>query len=50
MNATQILPCTGRGTMRSMVEEALHSRYARNRPPITPAFASGLPPHSGEDL
>jgi len=44
---SQILPGTGRGTMRSMVEGALHEGIAQPNSPST-AFG-GPPPRSGED-
>ena len=44
-----LLPGTGRGTMRSMVEgsQPLHARCARD--PTTTGFAGGPPPRSGEE-
>jgi glutamyl-Q tRNA(Asp) synthetase len=51
--ALQILPGTGRGTMRSMVEGARspHAESLVERgAPSTTAFGGGPPPRSGEDL
>ncbi len=42
-----ILPGTGRGTARSVVEGTLHERDRKRRPPST-SFA-GPPPRAGED-
>lgn len=47
---TQLLPGTGRGIMRSMVEGALPQRTARGAPPPPLAGASGPPPRSGEEF
>jgi hypothetical protein len=46
----QILPGTGRGTSRRLVEGSgpLHARCALD--PSTTGFAGGPPPRSGEDL
>ena len=38
MGATHILPGTGRGTMRSMVEGRPSNAAARGRPSATPAL------------
>jgi len=45
MKTLKILPGTGRGTMRSMVEGARHARYAQ---PQSPSTASRSPsPQAG---
>ncbi|MEH3040893.1 MAG: tRNA pseudouridine(55) synthase TruB [Sphingomonas paucimobilis] len=46
----QILPGTGRGTMRSMVEGGVHERSATGSPPPPPAAPAVPLPASGEDL
>src|SRR5690606_2715618 len=43
-----LLPGTGRGTMRSMVEGDLHERF-RGAPSTTPC-GRGPPPRSGEEM
>jgi hypothetical protein len=43
----KILPGTGRGTMRSMMEGALFTRFAQPESPST--ACGGPPPRSGED-
>jgi glutamyl-Q tRNA(Asp) synthetase len=48
--AMEILPGTGRGTSRRLVEGVLHQRYPLRRAPSTTAFGGGPPPRSGEDL
>ena len=45
-----ILPGTGRGTMRSMVEGALYELLAWPHAPSTTGCAGGPPPRAGEDL
>jgi len=47
-----ILPGTGRGTMRSMVEGVRHLRDLTAQPhaPSTPGCAGGPPPRTGEEL
>jgi len=45
----KILPGTGRGTIRRMVEGARHLRCAQPPAPSTPRCASGPPPRIGED-
>jgi hypothetical protein len=45
-----ILPGTGRGTMRSMVEGARHKRTAQPHAPTTTGYAGGPPPRSGEEF
>jgi hypothetical protein len=48
VNTFQILPGTGRGTMRSMVEGGGNRRPAK---PLAPSTAcGGPPPRAGEDL
>jgi tRNA pseudouridine55 synthase len=47
--AAVILPGTGRGTMRSMVEGAFHRRSPLWRPPSTIGCADGPPPRAGEE-
>ena len=49
MRLPKILPGTGRGTMRSMVEGALHARFAGRVPPSVSAARCHLPVN-GEDL
>ena len=49
MGRVMILPGTGRGTMRSMVEGALHQRCTQRRAPSTTGCAGGPPPRAGED-
>lgn len=41
MGTSQILPGTGRGTMRSMVERSLH--LCRSLPPLHHALARAVP-------
>ncbi|MBN2973218.1 glutamyl-Q tRNA(Asp) synthetase [Roseomonas aeriglobus] len=48
--ARQILPGTGRGTMRKMVKGGLREGSPVRPAPATTAFGGGPPPHSGEDL
>ena len=50
MSAPKILPGTGRGTMRSMVEGARLSALATLAPLHRAASRRGPPPRSGEDL
>jgi tRNA pseudouridine55 synthase len=51
MGVLKILPGTGRGTMRSMVEQARHKRSAQPHPPSTTPLRVAVPlPTSGEDL
>jgi hypothetical protein len=45
-----ILPGTGRGTSRRLVEGALHQRSSLWRTPSTTGFAGGPLPRAGEDL
>jgi hypothetical protein len=45
----QILPGTGRGTMRSMVEGDLPKRHCLPHAPSTTSYAGGPPPLAGED-
>ena len=48
---TQILPGTGRGTMRSMVEGPRHASALHAELPLHPsAPLSGPPPRAGEEL
>ncbi|KQM37372.1 tRNA pseudouridine(55) synthase TruB [Sphingomonas sp. Leaf10] len=46
----QILPGTGRGTMRSMVEGGIHERSPAGSPPPPPAAPAVPLPASGEEL
>jgi len=50
VRALTFLPGTGRGTMRSMVEGALHQRHPLGHAPSTTAFGGGPPPRAGEEL
>lgn len=47
--ADLILPGTGRGTSRRLVEGARHRGCRVRRPPSTTSFAGGPPPRAGED-
>ena len=51
IEAAPILPDTGRGTIRRMVEgiRVLTQRSGGARAPSTPRFAGGPPPRTGED-
>jgi tRNA pseudouridine55 synthase len=46
----EILPGTGRGTMRRMVEGARHLRDRFAQPPAPSTACGGPPPRPGEDL
>ncbi len=48
--ALHILPGTGRGTSRRLVEGALDERSARPQSPSTTGCAGGPPPRAGEEL
>ena len=45
-----ILPGTGRGTMRSMVEGVRHLRAVTTMPHAPSTACSGPPPRAGEEL
>ena len=45
----KILPGTGRGTMRGMVEGARVAGWRCGGAPSTTAFGGGPPPRAGED-
>jgi hypothetical protein len=47
--ADLLLPGTGRGTMRSMVEGACPSRVTMGPAPSTTGCAGGPPPLAGEE-
>ena len=47
--SNEILPGTGRGTIRRMVEGARHVRIAQPPSPSTTRCASGPPPRTRED-
>jgi len=47
--SNEILPGTGRGTIRRMVEGARHVRIAQPPSPSTTRCASDPPPRTGED-
>ena len=49
INAAKILPGTGRGTSRRLVEGERHEAQRLRPAPSTPAFGGGPPPHTGED-
>ena len=44
-----ILPGTGRGTSRRLVEGEGHEAHRSWRTPSTPAFGGGPPPRAGKD-
>jgi hypothetical protein len=47
---SEILPGTGRGTSRGLVEGACHRRCGSIGTPSTTGFAGDPPPCAGEDL